>query len=49
VQYTLSLSSPNWTVLQVISGNGQTIVVTDNNGGVPRRFYRVLVDEDPNQ
>jgi len=49
VQYTLNLTSPSWSVLQVISGNGGSIQVMDNNGGVPRRFYRVLVDEDPNQ
>jgi hypothetical protein len=49
VQYTMSVSNPSWTVLQVISGNGGSVVVTDSNGGVPKRFYRVLVDEDPNQ
>jgi hypothetical protein len=49
VQYTSDLTTPTWNVLQVISGNGQTILVTDNNGGLPKRFYKVLIDEDPNQ
>jgi hypothetical protein len=46
VQYTADLTSNNWTLLQNITGTGGTVVVTDNNGGTPTRFYRVLVQEN---
>ena len=49
VQYKMDLTAPTWNTLQVIPGNGQTITVMDPNGGVPKRFYWVLIDEDPNQ
>jgi hypothetical protein len=49
VQFSTSLPSPNWTVLRSLSGNGTTIVVTDPNGNQPQRFYRVVIQEDPNQ
>jgi hypothetical protein len=50
VQYTDDLTTPNWTVLTVISGNGQNLTVNDPLAGTaPHRFYRVVIDEDPNQ
>jgi hypothetical protein len=41
VEYTDSLSSPNWTLLMQVAGTGQTVSVTDNPSG-PSRFYRVV-------
>jgi hypothetical protein len=49
VQYASSVIGP-WTTLTVISGNGQSLQV---NGSFPsdplHEFYRVVIDEDPNQ
>ena len=50
VQYQTNLGDPNWTTLQIIAGSGLIVDVTDTQAaGAPRRFYRVQIDEDPNQ
>jgi len=51
LRYTLlsknNLDDPNWTPLSSISGNGQSVDLTDKApGAVVRRFYRVLIEED---
>jgi hypothetical protein len=50
VQYNGDLTSPDWSVLTAVSGNGQSLTVDDPLVGNPsHRFYRVVIDEDPNQ
>lgn len=43
VEYTESLTSPNWKVLQSIVGDGSKMTVTDSLTNAPQRFYRVRV------
>jgi len=48
LQFKTNLDDPNWTPLSSISGNGQSLDLTESPpGAVVRRFYRVLVEEDP--
>lgn len=51
VQANNSLTSPNnWSVIAVVSGNGQSLTVPDTQLPHPaQRYYRVVIDEDPNQ
>ena len=49
VQYTGDLRSQTWNTLTVVAGNGQSLMVNDPAANSPQRFYRVVIDEDPNQ
>ncbi len=41
VEYTDSLTEPNWQVLPTQTGDGTVKSVTDSAPGVPNRYYRV--------
>lgn len=43
VEYTESLSPPDWKVLRTIVGDGSRMTVTDSLTNAPQRFYRVRV------
>lgn len=43
VEYTDSLTPPNWTPLIRVAGTGDSVVVTDDMTG-STRFYRVLIE-----
>jgi hypothetical protein len=43
LQASDSLSSPNWTTVQTVVGNGAAIILTDSGANLPFRFYRILV------
>lgn len=50
VQYKNNLTDPAWKFLTAVSGNGQSLTVTDPLAGNPSsRFYEVVISEDPNQ
>ena len=42
VQYTDTLSPPNWQNLPAIAGNGAVESVTNSAPGVAQRFYRLI-------
>jgi hypothetical protein len=42
VQYTDTLSPPNWQSLPTVAGNGAVEWVTNSAPGVARRFYRLI-------
>jgi hypothetical protein len=44
VEYTESLSPPNWRLLQTLVGDGPVVTVTDAITNAPQRFYRVRVE-----
>jgi len=44
VEYSDTLSSPRWTVLQTIVGDGSTITVTNAINAAPQRFFRVRME-----
>jgi hypothetical protein len=45
VETTTSLSSPVWTTVQTVTGNGEMATVTNAINSEPRRFYRVRVSQ----
>lgn len=42
VQYTDTLSLPNWQNLPSVAGNGATQSVTNSAPGIAKRYYRLL-------
>jgi len=42
VQYTDTLSPPNWQSLPTVAGNGAVESVTNSAPGVAQRFYRLI-------
>ncbi len=43
LEYKNSISDPNWTAVQTVSGTGSIITLTDPGATGPSRFYRVRV------
>jgi hypothetical protein len=43
IETTLSLTSPHWTVVQTVVGNGSTITLSNTVTATPQQFYRVRV------
>lgn len=44
VQYTDSLSPPNWISLETIAGTGATVTITDLSPASSTRFYRIRAE-----
>ena len=42
VQYTDSITTPNWQALPVIAGDGSVKTVTHSAPGVTQRYYRLI-------
>jgi hypothetical protein len=45
VEYTTSLSVPNWQLLQAVTGTGVPVTVQDIDPPDPQRFYRVALTD----
>ena len=44
VEFTATLASPLWFTLTNLTGNGQTVEITDQPGLLANRFYRVVAE-----
>ena len=44
VEFTDSLEVDDWEIRATFEGNGEIVDFTDDDPGVPQRFYRVIVD-----
>ncbi|MDB6037633.1 MAG: hypothetical protein JWM99_1474, partial [Verrucomicrobiales bacterium] len=49
VRYSLestdSLTDPDWTIVQTVTGDGGPIVFTDPAASAPNRYYRILIQQ----